>query len=107
MTGHAVQLFEAAERLDESPREMLNGGATDALEVLEASATDIAAAAQIRGIETADVDALLDRTASRLRTLPGEDGVFPAAAEAATLLYATAWVLDSETANAEDLRALM
>lgn len=107
MTSHHADLYTAAARLDESPTELLNGGAVDALSALEASAPDAEAVASARGIEQSDVSALWDRAGTRLRALPGSNDLFPAAAEAATLLYAAAWVLDSGSATTEGLQDLM
>ena len=107
MTPHPNDLFSVAARLDESPTEILNGGAVDALSALAASAQQAEAAASARGIELATVSALWERAGIRLRELPDANEMFPAAAEAATLLYAAAWVLDSDSVTAEGLQALM
>lgn len=107
MTEHAVDLFNAAERLDESPMEILNGGAADALRVLDSSASEIATAAETCGIHDSYVDALLERAGSRLREVPEPVDVYPAAAEAATLLYAAAWVLKGDDVTAEHLKDLL
>jgi hypothetical protein len=107
MTPRAAEIFTAAERLDESPMELLNGGANDALHALDASAGEIEGVAQSRGIEFAQVEELWQRASSRLRDLPEPDALYPAAAEAATLLYTAAWVLESDSVTTEDLRLLL
>lgn len=107
MTSHQTDLYAVAARLDESPTEMLNGGATDALGALAASAPEAEAVASSRGVEQATVKALWERADTRLRDLPGPDELFAAAADAATLLYAAAWMLDSECATTDELEALM
>lgn len=53
------------------------------------------------------MSALWERAGTRLRELPDANEMFTAAAEAATLLYAAAWVLDSDSATAEGLQTLM
>jgi hypothetical protein len=110
MTSHQDDLYTVAARLDESPTEILNGGAVDGLNALAASAQAAAAAASAHGIEPATVTALWARAEVRLRELPDADDaneMFPAAAEAATLLYAAAWVLDSDSVTAEGLGTLL
>ena len=107
MTSRPNDLHSVAERLDETPTEILNGGSLDALNALAATAPTVAAVASARGIDTATVSALWERTGTRLRQLPDANELFPAAAEAATLLHAAAWVMDSESATAEGLRTLM
>lgn len=100
-----ASLFSVAVRLDESPIELLNGGAADALCALDAVAPE--AVASLRGIEVTEVKALWDRASARLRELPAPDQLFPAAAEAATFLYAAAWAVGSDSVTSEDLRVLM
>jgi hypothetical protein len=100
-------LFRAATKLDESPAELLNGGAAEALQVLEQCEAEAAAAAASQGVESSAVDALWERAGARLQKLPEQDELFPAAAEAASLLYAAAWVLHSDAVTTEDLRSLM
>lgn len=107
MTRCADELFSAAERLDESPNELLNGGAADALRALEASTKEAESVAQKRGIELSTVNALWERAGARLRAEPEPDAVFAAAADAAVLLYAAAWMLDSESATTEGLLNLL
>jgi hypothetical protein len=105
MTSQSADLFSVAVRLDESPVELLNGGAAEALKALDAASPE--AVASERGIDTSEVEALWARAGARLREVPGQDELFPAAAEAATLLYAAAWLLDSDEATTDGLRALM
>jgi hypothetical protein len=107
MTPGSADLYRVAERLDESPMELLNGGAADALRALDASATETEAVASARGIDLSTVNELWERANLVLREAPEPDAVFAAAAEAATLLYTAAWVLDSDSATTEDLRALL
>jgi hypothetical protein len=87
--------------------ELLNGGAAEALLVLGASASETEGVARDRGIELAVISALWEQAEARLRDAPEPHAVFPAAAEAAALLYAAAWVLESDAATTEDLRALL
>jgi hypothetical protein len=105
MTSQPIDLFSVAVRLDESPEELLNGGATTALHTLDAFSPE--AAASKAGIGVADVKALWDRAGARLREVPEPDELYPAAAEAANLLYAAAWVVNSESATSEDLQAFL
>jgi hypothetical protein len=107
MTPSSADLFSVAERLDESPTELLNGGAADALRLLKASVPETEAVARTRGIDPEVVNALWERASARLRDVPEPSAVFPAAAEAAALLYTAAWVLDSDSLTAEDLKAAM
>jgi hypothetical protein len=104
MTPQVADLFGVAVRLDETPTELLNGGAADALRALAAITPD--SVATLHGIEITEVRALWDRAGARLRETPGSDQLFPAAAEAATLLYAAAWAASSESVTPEDLRSL-
>jgi hypothetical protein len=105
MNSQPTDLYRVAVRLDESPEELLNGGAAEALRVLNSVPPEDVATA--RGFEVAEVKALWDRADARLREIPGPDELFPAAAEAATLLYAAAWAANSGAATAEGVRALM
>lgn len=105
--AHSGALFSAAERLDESPTELLNGGAAKALQILEACTAKAKTAASDGGVEPAAVDALWERAGARLRKMPEPDELFSAAAEAASLLYAAAWVLHADSVTTEDLRSLM
>lgn len=100
-------LFRAATRLDETPAELLNGGADEALQALEQCEAEANAAASSQGVEPSAVDALWERAGARLRKVPEQDELYPAAAEAASLLYAAAWVLHSDAVTTEDLQALM
>jgi hypothetical protein len=86
---------------------MLNGGASDALEALEAAASETAEVARGRGIDGAALDELWARTDARLREVPEQDAIYPAAAEAASLLYTAAWVISSEDATTEQLRDVL
>jgi hypothetical protein len=104
MTANSSALFSAAQRLDESPMAMLNGGASDALRALDAAAPEAEGIALARGIDTSVLNELWERAGARLREVPGPDGVFEAAAEAASLLYTAAWVFGSDSATTEDLR---
>jgi hypothetical protein len=104
MTSQATDLFSVAVRIDECPTELLNGGAAEALRALDALAPD--SVATLRGIEVTEVKALWDRAGACLRQTPAPDELFPAAAEAATLLYAAAWVASSESATSDGLRSL-
>ena len=97
-------LWHVAERLDESPMELLNGGAAEALSVLKASASEAEAVASERGIELATVTELWERADARLREVPEPDAVFAAAADAASLLYTAAWVMESDSATTDELR---
>lgn len=105
MTAQAADLLSVAVRLDECPTELLNGGATEALRALDAAAPE--AASGHSGTVTEEIRALWERAGIRLREVPEPGQLFPAAAEAATLLYAAAWALDSESVTAEDLHILM
>ncbi|HEY3864544.1 MAG TPA: hypothetical protein VGL54_00485 [Solirubrobacteraceae bacterium] len=107
MTTHQDDLYTVAARLDESPTEIMNGGAVAGLNALAVSAQAAEAAASAHGIEPTTVTALWERAGVRLRELPDANEMFPAAAEAATLLYAAAWVFDSDSVTAEGLQALM
>jgi hypothetical protein len=106
MTPTSDALFRAAQRLDESPMTILNGGASDALLALNEAASETESIAHARGIEVADVNELWSRAATRLREVSVED-VYVAAAEAASLLYTAAWVLGSESATADELRSIL
>jgi hypothetical protein len=105
MTAQSTDLYRVAMRLDESPEELLNGGAITALHALDALPPE--AAASKSGVEVAEVKALWDRAGARLREVPGSDELYPAAAEAANLLYAAAWVAGSNSLTVDDLRTLM
>lgn len=107
MAPSSADLYRIAERLDESPMELLNGGASDALRALETSAPETSAMAESRGLDPAAVSALWERATLLLQDAPEPDAVFSAAAEAATLLYTAAWVIDSDSATTEDLRAIL
>ncbi len=100
-------LYRVATRLDETPVELLNGGAADGLRALAASSDAITTVAAERGIEATTARALWDRADARLRDIPDQQALFPAAAEAAGLLYAAAWALGSASATTEDLQALL
>ncbi len=105
MNSQPTDLYRVAVRLDESPEELLNGGALEGLRVLGTiSPEDVASE---RGIEVGEVQALWDRAGACLSEMPAPDELYPAAAEAATLLYGAAWVAGSESATVEDLRALI
>jgi hypothetical protein len=106
MSPTSDALYRAAQRLDESPTTLLNGGASDALLALNASQGEITAVAHARGVEVSEMDALWTRAASSLREVPA-DNVYAAAAEAASLLYTAAWMIGSDTATSEDLRAVL
>ncbi len=86
---------------------MLNGGASDALEALEAAASETAEVARARDIDAAVIDELWARADARLRDVPEQDAIYPAAAEAASLLYAAAWVIGSGDATTEQLRDVL
>lgn len=108
MNANAADLYAAAERLDESPVELTNGGAADALRALEASAADAEVVAAERGIDVAAVQALWERAGARLRAVPADaDAVFVAAADAAALLYSAAWIFNSDAATTEGLLNLL
>jgi hypothetical protein len=106
MTPSSAALFHAAQRLDESPMALLNGGASDALRALDESASETETVARARGIEVSTMNDLWARAGSRLREVPADD-VFAAAADAASLLYTAAWALNSESATTDDLRAVL
>jgi hypothetical protein len=103
----SADLFRVAEMLDESPMELLNGGAADALRALDASAAQTEAVAAERGIDLSTVNELWERAGACLREAPEPDAVFSTAAEAAALLYTAAWVLESNSATTEDLKAVL
>jgi hypothetical protein len=105
MTSQPPDLFAVAVRLDECPVELLNGGAADALRALAAVAPEVVASQ--RGIEVMEVKALWEQAAVRLRDVPAPDQLFPAAAEAASLLYAAAWATNCDSATSEGLQALL
>jgi hypothetical protein len=107
MTPSSSSLFHAAQRLDESPLAILNGGASDALDALEAAAPETAAAAEARGIEVAVMNELWSRADARLREVPQGEAVYEAAAEAASLLYMAAWAIGSDSATTEQLREVL
>ena len=107
MNAVAATLFSAAARLDESPIDLLNGGAIAALQALEDSMPKAEAVATERGIDPSAIAALWGRAGARLRATPADDAIFAAAADAAVLLYAAAWVLDSDSASTEDLLNLL
>ena len=102
-----AELLRVAERLDDSPTELLNGGAAEALRALSHSSTEIEEIARARGIEISAVNELWERASQRLRDVPDEEEVFPAAAEAASLLYTAAWVLQSDSASSKDIRDVL
>jgi hypothetical protein len=102
----SADLFNAAVVLDESPVEMLNGGAAEGLRALEASAGLGAELAVRRNVDPDAIHSLWDRAATALRRSPDGDELFPTAADAAVLLYAAAWFLgadDATTAQREQL----
>ena len=108
MSAYATELFKAAERLDEKPEELRNGGASDALRVLADSVEERDSTAMARGIDKATVSALWDRADALLRSAPSSDAeLFPTAANAAVVLYGAAWVLGSDSVGREDILALM
>jgi hypothetical protein len=106
MTPYAAELFGAAVTLDESPEDFLNGGAAAGLQALHASASVASVIAAEKEIDPAIVDALWDQAVSRLTEMPAPDNLFAAAAEAANLLYAAAWVLEAVELTADDVRVL-
>jgi hypothetical protein len=105
MNSQPTDLYRVAVRLDEEPEELLNGGASEGLRVLGTISPEVVASE--RGIDLADVKALWDRAGARLSEVPAPDELYPAAAEAATLLYGAAWIAGSDSATAEDVRALI
>jgi hypothetical protein len=105
MDSQPTDLYRLAVRLDEEPEELLNGGASEGLRVLSAISPE--AVASERGIEVGEVKALWDRAGARLSAMPEPAELYPAAAEAATLLYGAAWVAGSASATVEDVRALI
>lgn len=107
MTSSSTALFLAAQRLDRSPMAMLNGGASDALDALDVAAPEIGTVAHARNIDVSLVNRLWARADARLRDVPQHDAVYPAAAEAASLLYTAAWVISSDDATTEQLRDLL
>jgi hypothetical protein len=107
MTSCSADLLTAAERLDESPEELLNGGATAALQALESCRTDVEAVAAAHGVDFPTLDALWERASARLRETPPLEQLFPAAADAAALLYSAAWVLRAESVTTEDLQSMI
>lgn len=107
MTESSAALFRVAQRLDESPTAMLNGGASDALRALEEAAPETEAVARARCIDSSALDDLWQRAGDRLRDVPEPDAVFEAAAEAASLLYTAAWIFASDAATDEDLRDVL
>jgi hypothetical protein len=86
--------------------ELLNGGASQALEVLTAAAPELQSVAAARHIDAALVGELQNRAETRLRDMPEPDAVFEAAAEAASLLYIASWLF-SHSASTEELRQLL
>ena len=107
MTTNATELLRVAERLDDFPMALLNGGASEALQALAASESEGETVATSRGIDPATVNELWQRADACLRQTPEDDAVFSTAAEAASLLYAAAWVLESDSATTEDVRDLL
>jgi hypothetical protein len=107
MTSCSADLLTAAERLDESPEELLNGGAIAALQALESCQPDIEAVAAAHGVDLPSLNALWERASARLRETPPLEQLFPAAAEAAVLLYSAAWVLRAESVTTEDLQSMI
>jgi hypothetical protein len=107
MTSCSADLFTAAERLDESPEELLNGGAVEALRALQSCQPEIEEVAARRGIDLTALNALWERASVRLRETPAPEELFPAAADAAGLLYAVAWALRADTVTPDDLRSMI
>jgi hypothetical protein len=107
MTSCSADLLTAAERLDESPEELLNGGAIAALQALESCQTDIEVVAAAHGIDLPALNALWEHARARLRETPTPEQLFPAAADAAALLYSAAWVLRAESVTTEDLQSMI
>jgi len=103
---HAAELFEAAVTLDESPDDLLNGGAAAGLQALRASAPVASAIAAEKELDPVIVDELWGRAVSRLTEMPAPDELFAAAAEAASLLYTAAWMLEAGEPTADDVRTL-
>jgi hypothetical protein len=58
-------------------------------------------------VESQAVEELWERASARLRDVPERSELFPAAADAANLLYTAAWVLRSDSVTTEDLRSLL
>lgn len=103
----SAQLFVVAETLDESPAELLNGAASAGLHALDATAGEIAALASARGLDATSLEDLWSRAQHRLTEMPNPADVYEAAAEAATLLYAAAWVVESDSVTVEELASLV
>jgi hypothetical protein len=104
----AAEVYNAAQKLDDTPIAILNGGAAEALRALQASAPEARRVADAHGVSLDEVYSLWERATARLSALPQTpDDVFPIAGEAASLLYTVAWLLDSEIITAEDLSALI
>jgi hypothetical protein len=106
MTSYATDLFSVAERLDERPKELLNGGAAAALEVLAESAEERDRITSSRGIDSGRASTLWDHATALLQS-PEAGELFSVAAEAAVTLYSAAWVLSSDEVTNDDLLALM
>lgn len=107
MTEASSELQRVAETLDESPTELLNGGAAEGLRALNAATSELQGIADARGLELSTVNELWERASVRLSDVPDEAALFPAAAEAAGLLYTAAWLMESEAATTEDVRDLL
>lgn len=107
MTPYAAELLGAAVTLDESPKDLLNGGASAGLRALRASASAANATAAEHELDPAVVDELWARAISRLTEIPASEKLFAAAAEAANLLYTAAWVLEAGELTADEVRALI
>jgi hypothetical protein len=99
-------LFSAAVRLDELPRHTLAYEAGTALEALEQTHDAARDTAAQKGFDASLVDAVWGDAAARLRAGP-EDDLFRAAADAASLLYTAAWLLDTPEANGPEIELML
>lgn len=103
----SIDVYNAAVRLDETPVELLNGGADAGLRALEASAGLSQELATSWGVDHHAVADLWNRAETSLRAAPEADTLFEAAADAAVLLYAAAWFLQADEITADDLEQLL
>lgn len=100
-------LYRAAAQLDESPIDLRNGTAAEALHALEACAGTISEVAARHGLGVEKVELLWHRARTSLQQGADAEDVFASAAEAATLLYVAAWLLEVPAATASDLDLLL
>jgi hypothetical protein len=102
----ADDLRQAAQRLDDCPSVMLNGGAHSALVALAKAADEGQQRADLWGLE-AEVTELWARATRQLEAVPSVEALYPAAANAAVMLYTASWFLTAPNPTAGDLQAIL